>query len=674
VELAGLGGSEAPSKTYVMKELADSSGCFLSSLRAADTNGIKRVIMSLDGDENGTTRRLVGRAVRAMTIAFALVATGSCGLVAGLGDRPLPEPGTEADALVDVVATNDATASSDVGPRRESTWDAASSDEARPPATLGDGDLRADADAADAAADVGPDAGAAIDDLAIDGAVGAEAGDGGVAGDVDVGNSETTGGGRVLVHPEIALTFWGSQWVGPQRGRSAQIVGAVQDIVNGPYLAMLNQYGGIALGRVVPAVNYSTATPPPTAFHDANVTAMLDADLAAGSLPPPSPFADLVYVDVLPQGSSSVDHPACEMLAPCVEYHGFSYQGANVYWIWVIDDGGELTGSASVSSLIARELVDTVTNPEGNGFTPGIGARCHGQGGIQNGHSLPAYWSDADGRCLLPSAWFNVWQYNGAPDNWTQIGGYVRQIYAGADGLVATDTNDMAMLYSGTPMVWNGVGDAGSMFAVGKDSILALTIDTSAVMRYDGSQWSRIGDGAVAVYAGSELVSIDYTGQASSYSVTSQTWTEFGSRANQYIANDGYVAALAWDHQSVSIFSGGSWAAVGGPASELFSGGIGAPRLAQTALDSQRRASLWQSGTSWLDQGDAAYMFAVTGDVQIADAGAGVTLSALVPNRSAVLVSTDLSVAGPPWNRIGGSASRLVSQGEHLYATGGVVY
>src|SRR4029079_9506041 len=73
----------------------------------------------------------------------------------------------------------------------------------------------------------------------------------------------------------------------------------------------------------------------------------------------------------------------------------------------------------------------------------------------QVGGSYAAYWSAADGQCVVPEGWQGIVEYSEAPFDWTQVRNRPsRQIYSCQAGLIATDTNDNLTLYSGTPNVW----------------------------------------------------------------------------------------------------------------------------------------------------------------------------------------------------------------------------
>lgn len=117
----------------------------------------------------------------------------------------------------------------------------------------------------------------------------------------------------------------------------------------------------------------------------------------------------------------------------------------------------------------------------------------------------------SDGRVYrLAADGSGVHKYDGAPDQWTQIGGPAAAVYAAGTSLYATDP-DVGNLheYNGTPFSWVLIGGPGRMFAVGDDDHLyGLATDGSAVFQYTGYplRWLEIGGAAGAIFAIGELL------------------------------------------------------------------------------------------------------------------------------------------------------------------------
>lgn len=98
-----------------------------------------------------------------------------------------------------------------------------------------------------------------------------------------------------------------------------------------------------------------------------------------------------------------------------------------------------------------------------------------------------------------------VWEYSGTPEQWRQMGGPAKDIYAGGFKLYATDpaTGDIYS-YSGTPDNWIGIGMPGKDFVVdvigcgvpplGMTTLYGLSGDGKEIWRYEGrgDQWTQI--------------------------------------------------------------------------------------------------------------------------------------------------------------------------------------
>jgi hypothetical protein len=94
-----------------------------------------------------------------------------------------------------------------------------------------------------------------------------------------------------------------------------------------------------------------------------------------------------------------------------------------------------------------------------------------------------------------------IMRYNGAPHSWTQIGGPGRIHHAGGFGLLAiSPTTSDAMLYRPSTG-WVRIGGPGKQFVVTDNTVYALTPDSNAVMRYNGTpnSWTQIGGPAAQI-------------------------------------------------------------------------------------------------------------------------------------------------------------------------------
>ena len=295
----------------------------------------------------------------------------------------------------------------------------------------------------------------------------------------------TVTGGGVVANAEVVPIFWGPWPDGQPNG--GQVLGAVQAMLNGPYLGALAQYG-VNPARMSPMTPVYTAQPPPSSgFNIGNVIpAVINAEITAGVVPTPATGTDIVYVVLLPANVTGCASSTCNA-------HGFN--GASTYppngaayrWAFVTGDQS-ITGFTSYSSTFSHELVEALAvgvNVAGCGAADQISdiCQCNTENQLQGGMTLQAYWSVADGKCVIPEAWNGIYSYQGTPGNWLRIGEAARQVYAGNGGVIATDTNDNSYYYTTATNQFTLIGGPGAMFANGADGVVALAADLSFVAR-----------------------------------------------------------------------------------------------------------------------------------------------------------------------------------------------
>lgn len=489
------------------------------------------------------------------------------------------------------------------------------------------------------------------------------------------------GGGAVLVHPEISLTFWGSYWTtNPAPTPSVQAhVASVQKILNGPYLSLLNQYRNVGQGRMVPGINISTATQPPSTPSATDVANFLKTQMRAPSggglppVPPPVANADMLYVVYAPPGSGF--------------FHSYATfdNGVTFAFALVSDYGTPFAGATNMPGVpFSHELVEAVTDPWYTGV--GQGGNCEIADACNfnlwpsstsmenNGYAVTSYWSAADQKCVIPTEWQSVYKWSGSGTNWTLINSNpVRQIYGGVYGVLATDTNDAPNLYTASSNQWKTISSVkGAMYAVGNSGVTMLASDASSESYFNGTSWSSsFGGFATAVYGDSAIYGTDPSGGLWQLNPANDQWSPLGGPADEVATDGENVYLLAWDHQSVWTLpnSGGTWSAIGASASGIVAGGMGYGLLA-TTLDSNRYGVMWNGGTSWTVIAGPALEFAITS--QVVDGSRAQDFFAIASNRNN---GTWWDQALQSWVPIGGAAGRLVTAGANgLYGTLGINY
>ena len=244
----------------------------------------------------------------------------------------------------------------------------------------------------------------------------------GVAGGADAapgggaaGTSVVDYGGPVIPNVTVRLVFWGSAWAAGTSPSADEVTTAVQTLLASSYMAGLNQYRGIGGGAFAGAMTES-GSDPPNPFSNDDVSRFLTGCFEAGSLPEPETDPSLLYCVIMPPGVAytSVSTVGEHSYYWYMDYDfPFDLDINKVHYAWVMNDGT----LSSVSRIFSHELVESVTDPEGDGVqlnAPGIctadpnnwceiGDVCSSTG-LVGGVTAQSYWSQTDGTCVVPSA------------------------------------------------------------------------------------------------------------------------------------------------------------------------------------------------------------------------------------------------------------------------------
>jgi hypothetical protein len=253
---------------------------------------------------------------------------------------------------------------------------------------------------------------------------------------------------RVLKNVHVHLIFWGSAWAGNLNALAGQITDAVQNMLSGPYMTYLAQYGvgrgslhrtTFVTDRGEPpnVVTDSDGNPIGTGFTDQDVFNFLiqlldDSDTT--HVPEPDERFPLFYCVIMPPTATYFDTKNPPNKNNTV--------GANAGFTWRDTDLGDVDNDPLtvawigndgtldyVTQVLSHELVETCTDPDnGQGIvqiTPTcppppppppapatsqscqIGDPCTGTCDRVNGVSVQGYWSEADKRCITPN-WYSV--------------------------------------------------------------------------------------------------------------------------------------------------------------------------------------------------------------------------------------------------------------------------
>jgi hypothetical protein len=219
----------------------------------------------------------------------------------------------------------------------------------------------------------------------------------------DISVHFTDHGGLVLANAQLQLIFWGTAWDNSSTTPSvSSILVAVNSILSGPYLSGLSQYR--ITGRpVLQGIHILDKTDPPSTFDDDDVIELIESNIIpSGPLPDYSNNNQLIYLVIMPPGVSYI--------GSALSIHGVSYSpegGPPLHFGWVGNDGT----LDHVTTYFSHELVESMTNPEGDGITGDPGSCSRNQVGwceiadvcdftvVVRGVVVQNYWSQTDQQC-----------------------------------------------------------------------------------------------------------------------------------------------------------------------------------------------------------------------------------------------------------------------------------
>jgi hypothetical protein len=220
----------------------------------------------------------------------------------------------------------------------------------------------------------------------------------------------TNGSGKRLRNAVVNLIFWGDAWQRtPAPNPSlAQVVSDAASILAGPYQVRIAQYGATAarLGTIfvsVPGFN------PPTNYTNGDVANLVTDAIEGGALPEPDEeTTDVLHLVFMPPGTNPPPNLGGEHSYALYSDYDFPFdfdinQRSHIAWV-------AFGNRAFVSSVFSHELVEALSDPEGDGVQVNptnssswneIGDVCSSRG-LVNGVTVQSYWSQQDQACVIP--------------------------------------------------------------------------------------------------------------------------------------------------------------------------------------------------------------------------------------------------------------------------------
>lgn len=220
------------------------------------------------------------------------------------------------------------------------------------------------------------------------------------------------GGGLLLQNAHLYLIYWGAPWATSTSPSASEVTAAVRTILASHYMDRLAQYRGIGPATVTGQLVVSASDPPP-AFADSDIAGLIFELIEAATIPEPADDPLLIYFVFLPAGVHSVragvigEHSYFTYLDLDGAPAGSGFPVANAHYGWVGNDG-TLDG---VTTVFSHELVESTTDPEGDGITGVAGTGQEGGwceiGDVcsrterLDGVRVQSYWSERDGTCIV---------------------------------------------------------------------------------------------------------------------------------------------------------------------------------------------------------------------------------------------------------------------------------
>jgi hypothetical protein len=228
-------------------------------------------------------------------------------------------------------------------------------------------------------------------------------------------------GAQTLNNVHVVLIFWGIQWGGSPNPLAAQVTSAVQNLLAGPYMTYLAQYG-VHRGSLW-GTKFVTNGDPPNPFSYKNVGDFIINLLDADILPEPDSNWPIFYCVIMPSNVSFQGDKRLENV-PLPPGTLSKVSGANSSIIWHdydlldvdndpahyawVGSNGSVAIQANVdyiTTVLSHELVEACTDPNGGdgivqvGGPAGvaqIGDPCNGICDYVRGVKVQSYWSQLD--------------------------------------------------------------------------------------------------------------------------------------------------------------------------------------------------------------------------------------------------------------------------------------
>lgn len=173
-------------------------------------------------------------------------------------------------------------------------------------------------------------------------------------------------------------------------------------------------------------------------------------------------------------------------------------------------------------------------------------------------------WTEQTVFALSPTDSY-VAEWMGLSTGWIEISGPAGHIYAGSAGVFETDASGNIWEYDGTPFSWTQIGGPGEEFAEGGGHLYGLGPNGAYVAEWTDTpgDWTVIGGPAANIYAGTygliaTAPSSNSSGDVWRYDSTTGGWTDIGGHGWDFAVGNGVIYRADDDLTSVSEWTGGT--------------------------------------------------------------------------------------------------------------------
>jgi hypothetical protein len=215
-------------------------------------------------------------------------------------------------------------------------------------------------------------------------------------------------GGPLLANVEVFIVFWGSDWQDSQSALASRLNDFFQAILTSSLIDQLGEYSTgqftIGHGQVI-GTTVITSPQPGATIADADITNLLQANIAIATLPQPD--ANTLYFVYTPSGSVVVQGGS----SSCQDFCGYHDTPDGQLFYGVVPfpdcDGclGGLAVEQAVTQVSSHELCEAITDPiPGQGWYDDsngeIGDICAWQSKTIGEWTVQLEWSNQAGACV----------------------------------------------------------------------------------------------------------------------------------------------------------------------------------------------------------------------------------------------------------------------------------